>query len=62
MTPQYYWSYVNEGTENSIKHCHNCQIKKKKIKQKRFGSLQEVLPTDNPFKCLSLNTVGGFNY
>lgn len=31
-------------------------------KQKIFGLLQQVPPTDKPFECLALNTVDRFNY
>lgn len=61
ITPQYYWPNINDDINNYVKHCHICQINKKK-RQKRFGLLQEVPPTDQPFECLSLDTVGGFNY
>ena len=61
ITPQYYWPQINTDIENFVKHCHTCQINKK-CKQKRFGLLQQVPPTDKPFECLSVDTVGGFNY
>lgn len=61
ITPQYYWPNVNNDIEKYVKHCHTCQINKKS-KQKRFGLLQQVPPTDNPFECLALDSVGGLNY
>lgn len=57
---QYYWPNINKDIENFVKHCHVCQVNKK-CKQKRFGLLQQVPPTEKPFECLSLDTVGGFN-
>ena len=47
-------------TENYVKHYHTCQINKK-YKQKRFGALQQMQPTEKPFECLALDTVR-FNY
>ena len=52
---------INKDIENYVKHCHTCQINKK-CKQKRFGDLQQMPPTEKPFECLALDTVGGFNY
>ncbi|KFM60141.1 Retrotransposable element Tf2 protein type 2, partial [Stegodyphus mimosarum] len=59
ITPQYYWPYISKDIGNFVKHCHVCQINKKK-KTKKFGLMQEVPPTDKPFECLSIDTVGGF--
>ncbi|GBL72710.1 Pro-Pol polyprotein [Araneus ventricosus] len=61
ITPQYYWPHINQDISVFVKHCDVCQLNKKK-RQKRFGLLQTVPPTDRPFEYLSIDTVGGFNY
>ncbi|GFT90323.1 hypothetical protein TNCV_193241 [Trichonephila clavipes] len=61
ITPQYYWPHINLDISKFVKHCNICQLKKRK-RQKRFGLLQTVPPTDQPFEYISVDTVGGFNY
>ncbi|GFU80115.1 transposon Tf2-11 polyprotein [Trichonephila clavipes] len=61
ITPQYYWPHINLDISKFVKHCNVCQLNKMK-RQKRFGLLQTVLPTDQPFEYISVDTVGGFNY
>ncbi|GBL94051.1 Transposon Ty3-I Gag-Pol polyprotein [Araneus ventricosus] len=56
ITPQYYWPHINQDISVFVKHCDVCQLNKKK-RQKRFGLLQTVPPTDRP-----IDTVVGFNY
>ena len=46
--PQYCRSNINKDIENYVKHCHTYQINKK-CKQKRFGALQQMSPTEKPF-------------
>ncbi|GFX96248.1 hypothetical protein TNCV_2291361 [Trichonephila clavipes] len=61
ITPQYYWPHINLDISKFVKHCNVCQLNKRK-RQKRFGLLQTVPPTDQPFEYISIDTVGGFNY
>ncbi|GBM28454.1 Transposon Tf2-9 polyprotein [Araneus ventricosus] len=61
ITPQYYWPNITSDITEFVKHCSVCQLNKKR-KQKRFGLLQQVPPTSTPFECISVDTVGGFNY
>ncbi|GFS65851.1 transposon Tf2-9 polyprotein [Trichonephila clavipes] len=65
ITPQYYWPHINLDISKFVKHCNVCQLNKRK-RQKRFGLLQTVPPTDQPFEYISVDTlslsVGGFNY
>ncbi|GBO38356.1 Transposon Tf2-6 polyprotein [Araneus ventricosus] len=61
ITPQYYWPNITSDITKFVKHCCVCQLNKNR-KQKRFGLLQQVPPTSIPFECISVDTVGGFNY
>ncbi|GBN69077.1 Transposon Tf2-6 polyprotein [Araneus ventricosus] len=61
ITPQYYWPNITSDITEFVKHCSVCQLNKER-KQKRFGLLQQVPPTSTPFECISVDTVGGFNY
>ncbi|GBO21470.1 Transposon Tf2-11 polyprotein [Araneus ventricosus] len=61
ITPQYYWPNITSDITEFVKHFSVCQLNKKR-KQKRFGLLQQVPPTSTPFECISVDTVGGFNY
>ncbi|GFS61133.1 transposon Tf2-9 polyprotein [Trichonephila clavipes] len=61
ITPQYYWPHIKIYISKCVKHCNVCQLNKKK-RQKRFGLLQTVPPTDHPFEYISVDTVGGFKY
>ncbi|GBL53632.1 Transposon Tf2-9 polyprotein, partial [Araneus ventricosus] len=61
IIPQYYWPNITSDITEFVKHCSVCQLNKKR-KQKRFGLLQQVPPTSTPFECISVDTVGGFNY
>ncbi|GBO27396.1 Transposon Tf2-9 polyprotein [Araneus ventricosus] len=61
ITPQYYWPNITSDITEFVKHCSVCQLNKKR-KQKEFGLLQQVPPTSTPFECISVDTVGGFNY
>ncbi|GBM21911.1 Transposon Tf2-9 polyprotein [Araneus ventricosus] len=54
ITPQYYWPHINQDISVFVKHCDVCQLNKKK-RQKRFGLLQTVPPTDRPFEYLSIS-------
>ncbi|GBN06441.1 hypothetical protein AVEN_78134-1 [Araneus ventricosus] len=61
INPQYYWPHINQDISVFVKHCDVCQLNKKK-RQKRFGLLQTVPPSDRPSVYLSIDAVGGFNY
>ncbi|GBM53247.1 Transposon Tf2-6 polyprotein [Araneus ventricosus] len=61
ITPQYYWPNITSDITEFVKHCSVCQLNKKR-KQKRFGLLQQVPLTSTPFECISVDTVGCFNY
>lgn len=61
ISPQYYWFGITKDVYNSVKHCEVCQINKKS-RQKRFGLLQMLPPTNEPFDILAIDTVGGLNY
>ena len=60
ITPQYYEPNINKNIENYVKHCYASQVNKE-CRQKRFGALQQMPPTEKSFECLALDTVGGFN-
>lgn len=61
ISPHYYWPQMTQDISNYVKYCNTCQLNKKP-RQKKFGLLQAVPTTDQPFECLSVDTVGGFNY
>lgn len=58
---QYYWKEIIKDISNYVKHCEICQLNKKSH-QKRFGLLQSLPPTTEPFEFLSIDTIGGLNY
>lgn len=61
ISPNYYWSNMTHDITQFVKHCDTCQ-KNKKSHQKKFGLLQSMPATDQPFEYLAVDTVGGFNY
>ena len=61
ISPNYYWPNMTQDISLYVKHCDVCQ-KNKSPKQKKFGLLQAMPASDQPFECLSIDSVGGFNY
>lgn len=52
---------MSQDVTQYVKHCDICQ-RNKISNQKRFGLLQVMPVTNQPFECLPVHTVGDFNY
>ena len=61
ITPIYYWPHITQDVTNFVKHCEVCQLNKKSH-QHKYGLLQSLPPTENPFDVLSIDSVGGLSY
>lgn len=60
LSPQYYWPLMNDDINNYVKSCLTCCRNKSKP-GKKFGELSQLGPATEPFKIISIDTVGGLN-
>ena len=58
ITMQYYWPSVTKDVTEYIKHCDTCQ-RCKKSRKKKFGHLESLPPSNEPFDLLAMDTIGG---
>ncbi|UYV78565.1 K02A2.6-like, partial [Cordylochernes scorpioides] len=60
ISTQYYWKGMAKSMQKFVNSCHTCQIIKRP-KGKPYGTLGQILPPQQPFDLISIDTIAGFS-